>query len=686
MPNTIALNDKNLAQYPKIGLIPKQMWGFGFDFKITEQEHYLLENKLSSIKKDLETLVLQDPNRELEAWNCLLFANPDASAEDLWQVTKYLPLSPDTIVAGAVLCNRADILDEFNKRKSTDELKRVVHNDQFLFNNAAKFGCLDALKKLAELIPEKKQALIKEQDYQPLEVAAANGHLDVVKWLVAEVDPSELHDMITARRFAAFEHALPSVRQYLLTLPSCFMHAVNKPAFEQDIKLAIPQIITNLREQKNKAEFKLSNDREINFYFHVAQYLIARNDPKYMEDIKFLLEILEVKNLVLKDIETNFFNFITSSNTGWTFQNKENHEMQSEDRKKISRIYLLAATLGIKTEFESRLPDTYINLAEQDTSYLQNSNEKDKLAYLMDAKRPLQKYIKIRENTQVKYPALEVKAVNNELHNIVTTNFSCLKNNDELNLENIRAIKLFNKLRSQFIEQKGANVSIEMLISLKQFLTFYTDTELFNKLLLAFKNNPILKDYLGLAKLSDKDVQSKHTADMIVTAIDHAEKNGLPDIKMPLIASQDLADRILVEQTTKPVFNLCNLSLAINKATKRYCEWYKTKDSHFRGRSTPIFTFFRHGQTGQKRARLLHNKVTDLDDITTATNLINEFLKDDKTRYHRHSFASFLLDELKKLENSPWSKVEFRKDKPYHYDKEQVINLLSPTSMTASPR
>lgn len=93
---------------------------------------------------------------------------------------------------------------------------------------------------------------------------------------------------------------------------------------------------------------------------------------------------------------------------------------------------------------------------------------------------------------------------------------------------------------------------------------------------------------------------------------------------------------------------------AANRAIDNYLSWSKSKNS-LRG-PNGFFTWLRHGQTGRDRAAKLRN------DINLArndpTSVINEFLNNPKTRYHRHSLASFLLDELATLKDSPWENMD----------------------------
>lgn len=101
----------------------------------------------------------------------------------------------------------------------------------------------------------------------------------------------------------------------------------------------------------------------------------------------------------------------------------------------------------------------------------------------------------------------------------------------------------------------------------------------------------------------------------------------------------------------------------------------------YRGKSG-AFTWFRHGEKGKEKAQKLLNavnKFSEYDDQNEATKVaikeINLLLKHSKTRFETHSFASFLLDELKIIKNTPWHDLKYKdqdKDKERHYSKSEI--------------
>lgn len=109
-----------------------------------------------------------------------------------------------------------------------------------------------------------------------------------------------------------------------------------------------------------------------------------------------------------------------------------------------------------------------------------------------------------------------------------------------------------------------------------------------------------------------------------------------------------------------PRDDLLLIQNAVNEAQKKYSDWY-AKLSLWHDTPSPargpngFFTWFRHGEHGQQKALMLNNDIQGLKGSSEeAKVIINTFLNDSKTRYHRHSFSSFLLDELNKIPDSPW--------------------------------
>lgn len=123
---------------------------------------------------------------------------------------------------------------------------------------------------------------------------------------------------------------------------------------------------------------------------------------------------------------------------------------------------------------------------------------------------------------------------------------------------------------------------------------------------------------------------------------------------------------------------LKDVQQAVKQAKANYKDWYQhgytlrnSADSQ-RGRlANGFFTWARHGSYGQRRAADFSKEIQNADNSNEAIRQINKHLTQTGTRYHRHSFASFLLDELKGIDNSPWQSIT--PDKNGKYQKEDII-------------
>lgn len=91
---------------------------------------------------------------------------------------------------------------------------------------------------------------------------------------------------------------------------------------------------------------------------------------------------------------------------------------------------------------------------------------------------------------------------------------------------------------------------------------------------------------------------------------------------------------------------------AFNTAVANYQNWYYHRRNP-RGNHGWL-TSFRHGSYGQKKALEIQQQINQCGSYQQVVHTINTWLKADNTRYHRHSLASFALDLLRLVENSPW--------------------------------
>lgn len=134
-----------------------------------------------------------------------------------------------------------------------------------------------------------------------------------------------------------------------------------------------------------------------------------------------------------------------------------------------------------------------------------------------------------------------------------------------------------------------------------------------------------------------------------------------------------LAIELSLEQTLAQQ-NIELIQTAISTAVYKYQKWYNNEQDH-RG-PNGFFSFFRHTEEGQLRALKFKDDILAINVEDEAIHRINSLLTYQSTRYHRHSLASFLLDELKELNNLPWHGL--RPDaNSNRYEQHEVLNHLA---------
>jgi hypothetical protein len=105
----------------------------------------------------------------------------------------------------------------------------------------------------------------------------------------------------------------------------------------------------------------------------------------------------------------------------------------------------------------------------------------------------------------------------------------------------------------------------------------------------------------------------------------------------------------LATVTTKPSKSIAvQLLEAVNKAQRNYAQHYQDNSKNARG-PNGWFSWFRHGERGQSNARLFKERFKTLcaaHEHETIYSTLEHLFSADDTRYNRHSFASYLLDEL----------------------------------------
>jgi hypothetical protein len=146
---------------------------------------------------------------------------------------------------------------------------------------------------------------------------------------------------------------------------------------------------------------------------------------------------------------------------------------------------------------------------------------------------------------------------------------------------------------------------------------------------------------------------------------DETEVSAAPTSTSP---RQD--DRELQEAVDQSL--LVAIQEAVKEGVSKYQNWYAGDE--LRG-PNGFFSWLRHGQAGQQKALAFNREMECLTDKVSAITSINALLMQPSTRYHRHSLASFLLDELKQIEGTPWHNLKMN-DKSMRYDQEVIKWLI----------
>lgn len=151
------------------------------------------------------------------------------------------------------------------------------------------------------------------------------------------------------------------------------------------------------------------------------------------------------------------------------------------------------------------------------------------------------------------------------------------------------------------------------------------------------------------------------------------EINNLPLSHPGILPSEIPSQQFPVSPDTNEE-NRLNIRNAVIIATAKYHAWYRGEQTH-RGPNS-LFNWFIHGDFGQARAMKFKNDIINSTCEEDAITQVNTLLQEKNTRYHRHSFSSFLLDELVLLKNLPWYGLSPDPDSNC-YDVTQVTTHLS---------
>lgn len=130
-----------------------------------------------------------------------------------------------------------------------------------------------------------------------------------------------------------------------------------------------------------------------------------------------------------------------------------------------------------------------------------------------------------------------------------------------------------------------------------------------------------------------EDTEPAKTVDN--TTPEKSNSEAAPLIEKKRTASPPSKDDLILEMLFKAVSN------AVDKYRKH------TLDPNECSRhSNGFFSSFRHGIAGIKNSELLLDQILECNDPRTALTVLGDFFQSDTVRYHRHSFGSYVLEQL----------------------------------------
>ena len=126
-----------------------------------------------------------------------------------------------------------------------------------------------------------------------------------------------------------------------------------------------------------------------------------------------------------------------------------------------------------------------------------------------------------------------------------------------------------------------------------------------------------------------------------------------------------------------PQYFLDSLKEAIDRAQKNYQSYYNGDNEKNRGYSSGFFSFFRHGFAGQHNAENFNKLMGRINSPEESFIQLKTFLTQEHTRYHTHSFASYVMDEVSKIikQYDP-NGIPIRQDAQGHYLPDEVTKAL----------
>ncbi|KGP64107.1 hypothetical protein EP47_08160 [Legionella norrlandica] len=195
------LEKKEHSAHPIFHKIPWKVWHHAF---------YTIE---SSIRYYHVFLRYKDPTRPLQRYEdplqallSIIYFHPELNDATLLELARKLGIKPETIYQAAIITGKRSFFDNVVDTRKPDILQRIRSGYFFDFLNAAKFGHLEIINGLVNLVPDRVHEIVAAYNFAPLREAATYGYMDIVNRLV-ELVPDQVAEMAVAGEYAAFRFA-----------------------------------------------------------------------------------------------------------------------------------------------------------------------------------------------------------------------------------------------------------------------------------------------------------------------------------------------------------------------------------------------------------------------------------------------------------------------------------------------
>ena len=184
----------------------------------------------------------------------------------------------------------------------------------------------------------------------------------------------------------------------------------------------------------------------------------------------------------------------------------------------------------------------------------------------------------------------------------------------------------------------------------------------FQKAITALGNKNQQIGLLQLIMLAQQLIQDDSIIDFYEdTNSNFQDAKRLPYIRSHLVERSDCFNilethrmsprKIIPVKPKDGIEKLAELQKAIAEAQTKYAA-YHNDGAYKRWETAGWLSFFRHGSAGQAKAVQIKDQIGQCHNLNDALDYLDSHLTNSSTRYHRHSFASYLLDEVSIFANN----------------------------------